>query len=105
VCAEKARLTNEVADAIKLIISFHLQELKHLLKGLCFAKTPFGEGRICGNNVTRSAKLVIHCGIYFWRSTARPQREKFLTAPFVRVKILPTCGCVISSASLSYCSA
>jgi hypothetical protein len=33
VCAEKARLTHEVVDAIKLIISFHLQELKHILKG------------------------------------------------------------------------
>jgi hypothetical protein len=22
-----------------------------------------------GNNVTPSAKLLIHCGIYFWRST------------------------------------
>ncbi len=36
---------------------------------LCFAKTLSGEGRLCGNNVTPSAKLLIYCGIYFWRST------------------------------------
>ena len=36
---------------------------------LCFAKTPSGEESPCGNNVTPRGKLLIHCGIYSWRST------------------------------------
>src|SRR5207302_596743 len=49
--------------------------------GLCFAKTPIRRGNPCGNNITPRGKLLIHCGIYLWRSTGVGGNAKEMKYP------------------------